>query len=153
LCDHQRKTSITCISSIYTWARLSSLFFLPKYFHVSSFRFSSLRRRNTQVQTCRQSLWHMVLGVFSQVLSPLDLHFEVDHHMTGVLPDFTISSLLVWWTIHSYCYQSHHDNFMMKLLWLIWIRYENNVSAQLSWRIGTPSVFNLHTFSYNYEFM
>jgi len=31
----------------------------------------------------------------SHVLSPLDLHFEVDHHhhMIGVLPDFTFSYL------------------------------------------------------------
>ena len=106
------------------WARLSSLFFLPNTFVSPLSVFPLFAEEPLKIKTWRQSLWHMVLGVNSQVLAPLDLHFEVDHHMTSVPSDFTISNLLVWWMIHSQYYPSHHDNFMMKLLWLIWIRYK-----------------------------
>jgi hypothetical protein len=37
----------------------------------------------------------IALCPFSEVLVPLDLHFKLNHHITSVLLNFTISDLLV----------------------------------------------------------
>jgi len=100
----------------------SSIFiFLPNIFVVPLSVFPFFAEEALNIKLLCQLLWHMVLGVFSQVLTPSESHFEVDHQMTSVLPDSTISSpYRVVNTIT--IYPSHHDFLMMKLHWLTWIR-------------------------------
>ena len=81
LCDYTRNTSITCISFIHTWARLSSLFFLSaKNFCSFSFGFPHISENTSTSITSR---------------------------FVGQLP-ITLRFLLWSWSSHDKCSRFHY---------------------------------------------